>query len=166
MYKCLKENVNSTIEPEKPYEINDVKIRVKVGSSSSPFKTVDLVYFPSDINYNVRPVTGQQENFTFSIQNNTLTVRHMYDRGWDNDLYCHICVNANERLFLFPEQGDAGWAKSYVSYKGKKILDCRDPTYIMNKGWNARRPVNKKKIVFWMFLLLLGFLLAKSTLLQ
>jgi len=149
MYKCILQNVNHKIEPDKPYAFDEIKIRIHVGPSTSSMKMINLLYFPKDISYTIMG----PNRFTFFIQGDTLTIRNKSGTGWTEDLQCYICIKSHEVLLLFPEHGEEGWASSYVSHKGTKILDCRDPIYIQNKGWNARRPLNKKKVFLFVFLL-------------
>ena len=132
MYTCLKYNLGGiNIVSEKAYDIRQIKIPVHVGSSTANQKSVNLVYFPSDIVYTIQCDIP----LSFQIENNILTVTHT--EGWTQDLTVHICIEANERVLLFKEnRGDNGnWITSYVTHKGIKILDSRDLIYFRNKGW-------------------------------
>jgi hypothetical protein len=139
MYNCLLYTFNkSRIVSEKIYSTDHIKIPIHVGKSSISNKTINLLYFPNDISYNLEPINETKIMFQFTIKNNQLYVHSDKHTGWDIDLYCNIVIPSKEKIFLFTEKNDTLLkihSEYYVAYENIKLLQSRDPVYEANKGW-------------------------------
>ena len=138
MHKCIKYNIRGTVESEKVYNMNQVKIPVTIGACKSNTKRIDLHYFPSDVKYNVKLSENKySDSFDFIIKANILVVKRTdKSTGWDCNHTCDIIIECGERVFLFQEyKGETGTTSCYVDYKNEKILDSRDKIYYRNGGW-------------------------------
>jgi hypothetical protein len=138
MHNCIKYNIGGTVESEKVYNLNQVKIPVQIGSSKANTKRINLHYFPSDVKYNVKlSETKYNDSFDFMIDGNKLVVTRTDETtGWDCKHSCDISIECDERIFLFQEyKGETGATSCYVDYKNEKILDSRDKIYYRNGGW-------------------------------
>jgi len=141
MYKCIQYNLNGIpkILPEITYELTEVKIPIYVGSSETNSKTIDLRYFPDDIEYSIKLISaGYDDTFDFNIKDNILTVTRTDNvTGWGYPYSINIIIQSKEKLFFFKENcGDQGnWVQSYVTHRHTKILDSRDLEYFYNRGW-------------------------------
>jgi len=140
MYNCIKYNLNGIhIHPEKKYEIREINIPIQIGSSKEKTKTIDLSYFPDNIVYTVKlNPCPYGDKFLFEIKNNTLIVtRTDAESGWGYNHSCNICIQSDEKIFLFKENSGANndWVTSYITLNNKKILDSRDLNYYKNGGW-------------------------------
>ena len=140
MLNCIQYNLNGIqILPETKYEINAVKIPVQIGSSETNTKTIDLHYFPSDIEHTfVLSENHYNDNFYFNIENNILTVTRVDEpTGWEHHHLVNICIQSKEKIFLFRENigQNNDWITSFVSHNNNKILDSRDLDYYRNNGW-------------------------------
>lgn len=135
MYDCLKHNLNHIVS-DKKYEIEEVKILVKIGSSDINTKLVNLHYFP-DIDHTITLCKNEfKDTFNFMIKNNFLIVNRTDERtGWGHDHSVNICIKSNESIYLFKENIGTTWIDSYVTFDNKKILESRDLNYFSNKGW-------------------------------
>ena len=144
MYNIIKYNLNNTyLVAETKYQIEEVKIWVKVGSSREKVKNVNLYFFPKDLDHSI--VLNQSdaiECFNFVIQDNVLVVTRIdSDSGWDSDYTVNICIKSRETILLFTEKQPEidDWVerhtKTYVTHNNNKILDFRDPNYYFNGGW-------------------------------
>lgn len=131
MYNCLKHSLNvAHIEPEKRYDIDEVKIHIKIGPSDTKEKRIDLHYFPSVAHTFSLHKTDHKDEFKFMIENNHLHVTRVdEDKGWTVDHSVDICIKSKQSIFLFKENNDTGRFNEYITYHGKKILDSRDPAY-------------------------------------
>jgi hypothetical protein len=140
MYNCIKYNLNGIhIHPEKKYEIGEIKIPIPIGSSKENTKTIDLSYFPDNIECTVKlNPSPYGDTFLFEIKNNTLIVRRTDTKdGWGHNHSCNICIQSDEKIFLFKENSGPNndWVTSYITLNNKKILDSRDLNYYKNGGW-------------------------------
>lgn len=138
MHNCIKYNIQETVDSEKVYVLNEVKIPVSIGSSKTNIKIIDLHYFPEDVNYIVKICKNKyNDTFNFKIKNNKLIVtRTDTETGWGYNHKCDVVINCNERVYLFQEyKGNTGSTSCYVDYKNEKILDSRDKIYYNNGGW-------------------------------
>ena len=132
MCSCLRYNIGEALESDKEYIIRTPKFRVDVPSNSNHLKYIDLVYFPTNMDYFV---TCSQGNFSFKIIKNMLIVRNNDKRGWDTPFHVHICFRTEQRVLLFQEVDPGHMKYCHVKYRNKKILDSRDPLYFDNRGW-------------------------------
>ena len=140
MYNCIKYNLNGIhVQPEKKYEIREIKIPILIGFSKENTKMIDLSYFPDNIVYTVKlNPCPYGDKFLFEIKNNTLIVtRTDAKSGWDYNHSCNICIQSDEKIFLFKENSGPNndWVTSYITLNNKKILDSRDLNYYKNGGW-------------------------------
>jgi len=138
MHKCIKYNIGGTVESEKVYNLNQVKIPVQIGSSKANTKRINLHYFPSDVRYSVKISANKyNDSFDFIIDGNKLVVTRTDETtGWGHEHSCDIIIECDERVFLFQEyKGETGATSCYVDYKNEKILDSRDKIYYRNGGW-------------------------------
>ena len=142
MYRCLAYNVGNDVLPDTPYDIQAVKMRVLIGSSTTKTKGVPLYYFPNDVKYNVRFLpTELPDRFTLEIRENTLWVSRVdQDSGWTHSHECEIGIETKQSIVLFQEsQGENDHPNDlysfYIHHKGKKILDSRDRQYIRGRGF-------------------------------
>ena len=138
MHKCIKYNIGGAVESEKVYNMNQVKIPVTIGSCKSNIKVIDLHYFPPDVRYNVKLMENKyNDTFEFNIEDSKLIITRIDETGgWGYNHMCDICIESDERIFLFQEyKGETGSTSCYVDYKNEKILDSRDKIYYKNGGW-------------------------------
>jgi len=140
MYNCIKYNLNGIhIHPEKKYEIGEIKIPIPIGSSKENTKMIDLSYFPDNIEYTIKlNPSPYGDKFLFEIKNNTLFItRTDVKSGWGYNHSCNICIQSDEKIFLFKENSGPNndWVTSYITLNNKKILDSRDLNYHKNGGW-------------------------------
>jgi hypothetical protein len=140
MYNCIKYNLKEQeIKSEKKYELNEIKIPVFFGSSSTNIKYIDLYFFPNNVNYEIKlNKNPYQDHFQFKIENNVLMISRLDKNiGWDYPHSVDICIASQESIFLFKENigENNNWITSYVTLNEKKILDSRDLNYHYNSGW-------------------------------
>ena len=140
MFNCIKYNLNNIdIIPEQKYELDEVKIKINIGSSYTNVKNINLFYFPEDIQYTIKLIPNpHKDTFDFTINNNTLIVKRLdLDAGWGYPHSVDICIKSKESILLFKENigPNNNWVTSYVTYNSQKILDSRDLDYHNNKGW-------------------------------
>jgi hypothetical protein len=139
MYDCIKYNLDGVDpEPFVRYDLEEVKIKIDVGSSDKNIKKINLYYFPPYIKYRIQlkeNTTGN--NFTYRIYNNVLFVKRVDENsGWDYDHSLDICIQSRESIFLFKEDWEGeDWVHASVTLGSKKILDSRDINYHRNRGW-------------------------------
>lgn len=135
MYKCLSYNINTpTLQHDKPYIIENVKIRINIGSSKTNIKYINLFYFPDDLkDYTI--ILGKsnyKDTFSFNIKNNILEVKRTdKESGWGHTHICYITIPYGKRILLFNERGDP----AFVTHYNRRILLSRDPIYKRQKGW-------------------------------
>ena len=140
MYNCISYNLNGiSISPNTKYDFNQVKILVNIGRSDSNTKRIDLHYFPNNIMYTIKLKSNpHNDNFNFYIENNFLIVTRVdANCGWGYDHSVDICIQSNESVFLFKEKcvNVNRIGSYYVSFRNKRILNCRDLHYLKNGGW-------------------------------
>jgi hypothetical protein len=133
MYNCLKYNTGSMVS-ETRYDLEEIRIPILIGSSQTNTKVVPLYYFP-DIDYELCLVDSPvSEQLIVAIEGSNMIVNSL--NGWDYPQYCEIVIKSKESFFLFKEVNNGPhWSTSYVTYKGQKILDSRDPVYYAQGGW-------------------------------
>jgi hypothetical protein len=139
MYDCIKYNLDGVDpEPFVRYDLEEVKIKIDVGSSDKNVKKINLYYFPPYIKYIIKLKENTTDNkFTYRIYNNILFVKRVdANSGWDYEHSLDICIQSKESIFLFKEdwQGE-NWVHASVTLGSKKILDSRDINYHRNRGW-------------------------------
>jgi hypothetical protein len=140
MYKCIKYNLNNKpILEDNRYNLDEVKINVKIGSSKINEKNINLYYFPNYIEYKIILIKNiHNDRFNFKIKNNILTIKRIdMNCGWGYNHSIDIIIKSKESIYLFREQMPPGnnYVNAYVTYKSEKILDSRDENYYTNKGW-------------------------------
>ena len=139
IYSCIKYNLDEIdLDSEKVYEINNIKIKVNIGSSETNVKHVDLHYFPDNIEYTINfNKSSYKDSFDAKIENNILKIIRIDEpSGWNHSHSLNICIKSAEKVFLFQEKTEnEDWRKAYVELNNKKILDSRDYNYLINKGW-------------------------------
>ena len=137
MYKCIKYNLNYNPIPNEIYDLNSVKIRINIGSSLSNIKVINLLYFPSDVSYNVVLIKSKyQDSFAFKILNNSLFIKRLDNNGgWGHNHSCDICIACNETISFLHEQKIGKEPNFICIYNNKKVLDSRDSEYQRNGGW-------------------------------
>ena len=139
MYDCIKYNLDG-VEPEPfvRYDLEEVKIKIDVGSSDKNVKKINLYYFPPYIKYKIQLKENTTGNrFTYRIYNNILFVKRAdANTGWDYEHSLDICIPSKESIFLFKEDWEGeDWVHATVTLGSKKILDSRDINYHRNRGW-------------------------------
>ena len=139
MYDCIKYNLDG-VEPVPfvRYDLEEVKIKIDVGSSDKNVKKINLYYFPPYIKYKIQLKENTTGNrFTYRIYNNVLFVRRAdANTGWDYEHSLDICIPSKESIFLFKEDWEReDWVNARVTLGSKKILDSRDINYHRNRGW-------------------------------
>ena len=139
MYDCIKYNLDG-VEPEPfvRYDLEEVKIKIDVGSSDKNVKKINLYYFPPYIKYRIQLKENTTGNrFTYRIYNNVLFVKRAdVNTGWDYEHSLDICIPSKESIFLFKEDWEGeDWVHATVTLGSKKILDSRDINYHRNRGW-------------------------------
>jgi hypothetical protein len=139
MYDCIKYNLDGVDpEPFVRYDLEEVKIKIDVGSSDKNVKKINLYYFPPYIKYRIQLKENTTDNkFTYRIYNNILFVKRVDENsGWDYDHSLDICIQSRESIFLFKEDWEGeDWVHASVTLGSKKILDSRDINYHRNRGW-------------------------------
>jgi len=139
MYECIKYNLDGVDpEPFVRYDLEEVKIKIDVGSSDKNVKKINLYYFPPYIKYRIQLKENTTDNkFTYRIYNNILFVKRVDENsGWDYDHSLDICIQSRESIFLFKEDWEGeDWVHASVTLGSKKILDSRDINYHRNRGW-------------------------------
>ena len=108
MYNCIRYNTYEDILPEKTYVIENCKIPIKIGTSKTHTKVINLYYFPDDIKYKIEMHRTPQykDLFDIKIENNLLIIKRIdSEEGWG---YCHSCdiyiLDTDESVYLFPEK--------------------------------------------------------------
>lgn len=139
MYDCIKYNLDGVDpEPFVRYDLEEVKIKIDVGSSDKNVKIINLYYFPPYIKYRIKLKENTTDNkFTYRIYNNILFVKRVDENsGWDYEHSLDICIQSRESIFLFKEDWEGeDWVHASVTIGSKKILDSRDINYHRNRGW-------------------------------
>lgn len=139
MYDCIKYNLDGVDpEPFVRYDLEEVKIKIDVGSSDKNVKIINLYYFPPYIKYRIKLKENTTDNkFTYRIYNNILFVKRVDENsGWDYEHSLDICIQSRESIFLFKEDWEGeDWVHASVTLGSKKILDSRDINYHRNRGW-------------------------------
>lgn len=139
MYDCIKYNLDGVDpEPFVRYDLEEVKIKIDVGSSDKNVKKINLYYFPPYIKYRIKLKENTSDNkFTYRIYNNILFVKRVdVNSGWDYEHSLDICIQSKESIFLFKEDWEGeDWVHASVTLGPKKILDSRDINYHRNRGW-------------------------------
>ena len=138
MYECIKYNLDG-VEPEPfvCYDLEEVKIKINIGSSDKNVKQIKLYYFPPNILFSIRlNENTTNDKFKYRIYNNILFVKRMdTNTGWDYNHSLDICIKSKERIFLFKEDWEDDHIRASVTLGSKKILDSRDINYVRNRGW-------------------------------
>jgi hypothetical protein len=139
MYECIKYNLND-VEPEPfvQYDLEEVKIKIVVGSSDKNIKRINLYYFPPYIKYRIQLKENTTDHkFVYRIYNNMLCVKRSDENtGWDYEHSLDICIQSKESIFLFKEDLEGSdLSRAIVTLGSEKILDSRDMRYYLNGGW-------------------------------
>lgn len=165
MYHLILYNVraearasNSAVVPEAlqsftPYTLR--KIRIPIYITSLDEDIVQLHYFPSDVAYtlSISPntrnkwVLANQDKMEMKIENHSLIVNVINDTETatdydDEGFIVDICIQLPELepevIYLFQERirDPPDINTCYISdSNGKNIMDCRDPSYVRDRGW-------------------------------
>jgi hypothetical protein len=138
MYDCIKYNLDG-VEPEPfvGYDLEEVKIKINIGSSDKNVKQIKLYYFPPNILFSIRlNENTTNDKFKYRIYNNILFVKRMdANTGWEYNHSLDICIKSKEKIFLFKEDWEDDHIRATVTLGSKKILDSRDMNYVRNRGW-------------------------------
>lgn len=140
MYNCISYNLNGIgILPDKKYDIEEVKIKINIGTSDYNTKEIDLHFFPKGISYTINLCPNcHMDTFDFSLSDTLLTVTRLdKPTGWGHHHSCDIIIQSKERVCFFQEEAGVNndWQTCYVSHYNSKILDSRDMNYLNNGGW-------------------------------
>ena len=139
MYDCIKYNLDGVDpEPFVRYDLEEVKIKIDVGSSDKNVKKINLYYFPPYIKYRIQLKENTTGNrFIYRIYNNMLCVKRCDENtGWDYEHSLDICIQSKESIFLFKEDWEGSDPScAIVTLGSEKILDSRDMRYDLNGGW-------------------------------
>lgn len=137
MYNCLTYMTGTdAILSNKTYSITNPKLEVTIGTSDSPIKKINLIYFPDDVNYYVvLHDNPYQDVFRFDIKDNELIIeRKDIASGWGHSHKVDICFISKEKVFLFEEIKDHTTNTFHVFDNKLKIMDSRDLDYVKNGG--------------------------------
>jgi hypothetical protein len=138
MMNVLKYNLNSDIIcADKIYDIEQVKLKINIGSSDSNNKSVNLYYFPEDIVYHIKLNEETDKLFDINITENILKItRRDKGEGWEENLSCDICISSKERIYLFRENNglDKNYVNAFVTQNGVKLFDSHDINYVIHKN--------------------------------
>jgi hypothetical protein len=139
MYECIKYNLNGQEpQPLTQYDLEEVKLKIRIGTSNKRVKKIPLCYFPSDVNYTVRmKETPDEATFEYEIANHILTItRTDADSGWSYPYTADICIPSKESIYLFEESfTNHDYLHAKVTIGPRKILDSRDVNYAKRGGW-------------------------------
>ena len=148
MYDCIKYMLDvEKILPEIKYEIDILKLKINIGSSIKNIKTINLNYFPKNIeNFYIKLHKNSHNNtFNFEILDNKLIVKRLdKNTGWGYNHNIDICFNHKTSFYFFKESlpkwvncNTPFWLKEYLFFvenNNIKILDSRDDMYINNNS--------------------------------
>ena len=139
MYECIKYNLGGEEpRPYTQYDLEEVKLKVNIGTSNTNVKKIFLCYFPSDVNYTVRmKETPDDATFEFKIMNHILFIKRTdTDGGWNYPYTADICIPSKESIYLFEEiYNNNDYLHAKVMLGPRKLLDSRDANYAKNGGW-------------------------------
>lgn len=139
MANVLKYNLDvEHLKEDTEYNLSQVKVRISLGQSTTPTKCIGLGYFPSNIKYTLSLVDSPHpEQFQLNVVDNVLVATRIDTfQGWRHAHYIDICFPSTQNVYLFKEWvPPSGHHNAYVTHKGIKILDSRDPEYFKNRGW-------------------------------
>ena len=146
MYKIIKYNLEARPKAHKIYNLEKIKLKIKIKKSNKNIKLKNLYYFPKYIKYEI---TLKDNNLSQYIN---ITIKDTYliieskkkfnDKISWPDLEVWILFPEKNKIYLFEEYEKK--PKSHSKYienicvldKNKnKILDSRDPEYVKNNGW-------------------------------
>jgi hypothetical protein len=138
MMNVLKYNLNTdTICADKVYDIEQVKLKINVGSSKLNNKSINLYYFPHDVIYEIKLNEKTDKLFDFNITENILRVTRIdKNEGWEENLSCDICISSKERIYLFRENNglDKKLTSVFVTHHDIKVFDSHDINYVIHKN--------------------------------
>lgn len=142
MYNCIRYMLSCyRIQSEKKYDINEIKLKINIGSSHTKTKKINMIYFPDTLKY-TQPYyfrlcnNNYRDKFDFRVKDNHLIVTRIdQNTGWGYNHSVDLCFKRKTSIYLFKETVPSHIKYAYVSHKNKKILDSRDPFYADNKGW-------------------------------
>jgi mannosyltransferase OCH1-like enzyme len=138
MMNVLKYNLNTdNICADKVYDIEQVKLKINIGSSQSNNKSVNLYYFPHDVIYEIKLNDETDKLFNFNITENILKATRIdKTEGWEENLSCDICISSKERIYLFKENNglDDNLASAFVTYNNIKVFNSHDINYVIHKN--------------------------------
>jgi len=139
MANVLKYNLDvEFLNADTEYTLDRVKVRIPLSQSNTPTKCIGLGYFPSNIEYTLSVVDHvHPEQFQLNIVDNVLVATRIDTfQGWRHLHYIDISFPCQQNVYLFKEVvPPAGHQYAYVTHKGVKVLDSRDPEYFKNRGW-------------------------------
>ncbi len=141
MYNCITYMLDvDVLEVDKKYEVEVVKLRIRVGPSKHVMKSIPLYYFPDNIDYTIQLHKHKYgDRFKFRIDNNTLFVtRTDKRRGWGHNHHVDICFASKTSFLFFKEQSKqpGRYRNAFVSHRGEKIMDSRDKNYTRKRGFS------------------------------
>lgn len=138
MFNVLQYNIKEPIKPLQKYKLDTVRLEIKIGSSNTPEKRINLFYFPIE-KYEIQIKEHPYKHiFELSIKNNVLFVKRVdLEEGWDHAHSCELIIQSKEVIYLLDERSgpNGNWVTSSVYDKSCKILDSRDMEYYHNGGW-------------------------------
>lgn len=127
------------ILPHTKYDLENVKVKINIGTSNNRTKVINILYFPEKVEYLISLCKNPyKDSFSFKIENNNLIVtRTDEDHGWEYNHYCDLILSYNKSIYFFKEKIDNNQpiSEAYVSdANGEKIFKSRDLLY-MNNDW-------------------------------
>lgn len=141
MYNVLLEATGQTsLQPNKKYYVDTIKIPINIGHSLHNIKHIDLNWFPKNLNYTTE-LDNQHlwnDRFECSIEEDTLTVRRTDEcSGWGAVHQINIVIKCNECVYLFEEYQpkNGTMTDAVVKHKNELIMDSRDKLYYKQGGW-------------------------------
>lgn len=132
MYNVLQYIYNEPIISEKLYTIDNILIRINIGTSIIQTKEIDLYREMPEYDNIILEYNGTSDKFTFTISDNTLNVtRTDTNTGWNRNHHAFIKIKNKQSAYLFQEFG--GYRDAHVKNKNIILFNSRNPSYI--NGW-------------------------------
>jgi hypothetical protein len=145
--------VHQSLQPFTPYTLR--KIRIPIYVTSLDEDIIQLHYFPPDVEYtlSISPntrnkwVLANQDKMKMKIDNHCFIMNVIDDLETamdydDEGFIVDICIDLPdlepEVIYLFQEciRDPPNINTCYISdCNGKNIMDCRDPSYVRDRGW-------------------------------
>ena len=133
MYNVLQYIYKTPILSDIPYITNTIPIKINIGSSTMPYKIIDLfVDFPKHSKI-ILEYNKTSNKFTMTIYKDRLIVRRIDKKEkWFYNHVAYIIINSPQSTYLYKEEGPNN-ADMFVSYKNQRVCNSRCPTYTL--GW-------------------------------